>query len=123
MILGEGRRIKVAQPAVRPELVVVLAVDPDDHPDLGHLVELLPVQAFVPEAFVEALHKAVLPRAARFDVQGPAPVFLEPSLDDLGDELRAVVASPSSSAPFLGCPVSHSLWLSLARSGRAHRSE
>jgi hypothetical protein len=36
---------------------------------------------------VEAFHEAVLPRAPRFDVQGPDPVLLEPSLDDLGDEL------------------------------------
>ena len=41
---------------------------------------------------MEAFHEAVLPWAARFDVQRPDPVLLEPSLDDVRDELRSVVA-------------------------------
>lgn len=64
---------------------------PDHHPGLGQGVELIPVESFATEPAVEAFYKAFPPRAARFDVQGPDPVLLEPSLDDGGDELRAVV--------------------------------
>jgi len=35
--------------------VVLLTIIPNDHPGFGQRMELLPVQAFVPEAAVEAL--------------------------------------------------------------------
>ncbi len=59
--LGVGRRAEVAEAAVGPVAVVVPAVVFDDHPRLGQGMELFPVQAFVPEPSVEALHEAVLP--------------------------------------------------------------
>ena len=46
----------------------------------------------IPKAPVEAFHKAILPRAARFDVQSSHPILLEPPLHDGGNELRAAVA-------------------------------
>jgi hypothetical protein len=61
VILGEGRRVQIAQAALRPVAVVLLTLVPDDHPGFGRGVELLPVQALIPEASVEAFHEAVLP--------------------------------------------------------------
>ena len=52
---------------MRPEGVVFPAVVLDDHAGFGERPELLPVKAFIAEASVEALHIAVLPRAAGFE--------------------------------------------------------
>jgi len=41
---------------------------------------------------MKALHKTVLPRAARRNVEGLDLLRLEPALHHLGDELRTVVA-------------------------------
>lgn len=76
-LLDIGFRAEVAQSAVRPAFVVFPPVVPDDDPGLCEGVDLLPVQAFVTEPAVVAFHEAVLPRAARFGVQGPDPVLLE----------------------------------------------
>ena len=78
---------------MRPEGVVFPAVVLDDHSRFGEGPELLPVKAFVPESSVEALHIAVLPRAAGFDVDRLDPVLGEPLLHRLGDELAPVIAS------------------------------
>ena len=78
---------------MRPEGVVFPAVVLDDHAGFGERPELLTVEAFVTEASVEALHIAVLPRAAGFDVDRLDPVLGEPLLHRLGDELAPVVAS------------------------------
>ena len=91
--LGIGCRAEVIEPAVRPESVVLLAVVSRNHPAFGQGVELFPVQAFIPEAPVEAFHEAVLPGTSRLNVQSPDPIFLEPPLHDGGDELWTVVAS------------------------------
>ena len=61
---------------MRPEGVVFPAVVLDDHAGFGERPELLTVEAFVTEASVEALHIAVLPRAAGFDVDRLDPVSL-----------------------------------------------
>ena len=55
--------------------------------------QLFSVQAFISETSVKTLHKPVLPRTPRLNVDGFDAILLEPSLHDLGDELRTVVAS------------------------------
>ena len=51
------------------------------------------------EATMEALDEAVLPRAARIDVNGLDAIVRQPALHLLGDELRAVVATQESRCP------------------------
>lgn len=86
---------------MRPEGVVFPAEVLDDHAGFGERPELLTVEAFVPEASVEALHVAVLPRAAGFDVDRLDPILRDPLLDRLGDELAPVVASKERRCPML----------------------
>jgi hypothetical protein len=66
----------------------------------GGQLQLFPVQTFVPEPSVKALHKAILSRAAWFNVDRLDPVLLQSPLHDLRNELRAVVAPQ-----ILRCPV------------------
>ena len=73
---------------MRPEGVVFPAEVLDDHTCFGQRPELLPV-----EAFVEALHVAVLPRTSGLNVDRLDPILREPLLDRLGDKLAPVVAS------------------------------
>ena len=81
---------------MRPEGVVFPAVILDHHAGFGECPELLPVEAFIAEASMEALHVAVLPRAPWIDVDRLDLVLREPRLDGLGDELTPVVASQVS---------------------------
>lgn len=53
------------------------------------------------EAVVEAFHEPVLPRAARFDVEGPNLLAGQPLLHRLRDELRPVVAPQTGRSPML----------------------
>lgn len=76
---------------MRPLLVVLVAVVFDDDPSLGQAPELFAVQALVPEAAVEGLDEAVLPRAAGLDVDRPDLGFGQLVLELLGDKLRAIV--------------------------------
>ena len=75
-------------------LGVVFEAEVFDHDaDLGQRPKLLAVEAFVAEAGVERLDKAVLPRARRSDVDGLDVLRSQPALEFLGDELRAVVGA------------------------------
>jgi len=90
---------------MRPEGVVFPAVVLDDHPGFGEDPELFPVEAFVTEVPVEALHIAILPRTAWVDVDRLDLVLGEPLLHRLGDELAAVVASQEGrDSMLLDCP-------------------
>ena len=60
---------------MRPEGVVFPAVVLDDYAGFGEGPELFPVKAFIAQASVEALHIAVLPWAAGFDVDRLDPVL------------------------------------------------
>ena len=51
---------------------------------------------------VKTLHKTVLPRAARLNVDRLDPILLKPPLDNLGDKLRAVIAAQILRCPVLG---------------------
>src|SRR5215218_3336510 len=88
-----GRRRAVAERGVRAHLVVVASPALDHDLGLAQAVEDLAVEQLVPQAGAEALHVPVLPRAARGDVGGPRTHGRDPSLDGLGDELRAVVGA------------------------------
>ena len=78
---------------MRPLPVVVVPPVREDQSRLAERAYQLAVQALLPEAAVEALGVSVLPGASGVDVEGLDPVFLEPSLDSLGDELGAVVGA------------------------------
>lgn len=56
----EPRRALIAQFAVRPALVVFAPIVFNHHPRFRQGPQLLPVQTFVPETTVTALHKTVL---------------------------------------------------------------
>ena len=68
VLRGKAYRALVAEIAVRASVVVVVAEVSDDHAGFAQCPELLLVEALVTEAAMEALHAAVLPRAARVDV-------------------------------------------------------
>jgi hypothetical protein len=89
----EAFRAFVTELAVRPMMVVLAAVVLDDHSGFGQSPKLLAVEALVPEASMEALDEAVLPGAARLDVDRLDRVGRQPALDLLGDKLRTVVAA------------------------------
>ena len=82
---------EVAHPAVGTLLVVDGDPVGDDDAGLGERVELLAVEALIPEAGVVALDDPVLPGAAWFDGDGLDAVGGHELLDGLGDELGAVV--------------------------------
>ena len=75
---------------MRALLVVIVAPVREEHSRFAERVYQLAVQALLPEAAIEALCVPVLPRASGVDVEGLDPVFFEPSIDRLGDELGAV---------------------------------
>ena len=90
---------------MRPEGVVFPAEVLDDDSSFGERPELLSIEAFVPESSMEALHVAVLPWAAGFDVDRLNPIPREPLLNRLGDELAPVVASQERRGSMqLDCP-------------------
>jgi len=90
---------------MRPEGVVFPAEVLDDDACLGECPELLSVEAFVPEASMEAFYVTVLPRTAGFDVDRLDPILREPLLNRLGDELASVVASQERrGSMLLDCP-------------------
>src|SRR3954469_8024948 len=90
---GHGRGWPVAQGRVRPNLVVMAAPRADHDPSLFQAVEDLPLQALVPEFPVEALAVAILPRAARGDVQGLGSKLRQPLSKGFGDHRGAVVTT------------------------------
>ena len=82
---------EVAHPAVGTLLVVDGDPVGDDDAGLGERVELLAVEALIPEAGVVALDDPVLPGRAGVDGDGLDAVGSHELLDGLGDELRAIV--------------------------------
>ena len=84
---------------MRALLVVVVLPVRENHSRLAERVYQLPVQAFLPKSAIEALGEPVLPWASRVDIEGLDPVFFEPSLYDLGDELGPVVRADSVALP------------------------
>ena len=56
----EFDRGTVSQTRMRPDIILVTAVDFDQYPGLGPVAEPLHVEALSPECLVEALHQAIL---------------------------------------------------------------
>ena len=80
-----------AQSTVWSDGVVVSPPVFDDDLSLLQGSEDLPIQQFVPEAGIEGLAIAVLPRRAGFNVGGFGPHRLDPVPDRLGNELWTIV--------------------------------
>ena len=78
---------------MRAERVVEAAPAFHDDAGLSERVEDLAIEQLVPEAGVEALDVAILPRAPRLDVRGPCTYGGDPILDGLRNELRAIIGS------------------------------
>src|SRR5260221_9485072 len=75
-------------------LLIILAPEALDlDAGLGDRGERLHIQALVTQRAVEALAEAVLPGAARIDVERCRLVKSEPALNLMGHELRAIVAT------------------------------
>ena len=90
---GKHRRPQIFQRRMRPRFVVIPPPPGSQDLRLQQGGKFLAVQMFVPQPAVERFHIRVLPRTPRLNVDGFDAILLEPSLHDLGDELRAVVAS------------------------------
>jgi hypothetical protein len=78
---------------VRPDGVVVLAPLLDEDLGLLEAAEDFTVEQFVPQPAVEAFAIAVLPGAARLDVERLGAHTRKPATHDLGRHLRAVVGT------------------------------
>src|SRR5665647_2124766 len=95
-------RAFVAQPAVRPHLIVFLTVVAHHDPRFRQRPQLFPVQALIPETALKAFHKPVLPRAARLNVDRFDPIRFQPPLH-LNSEplsLRRCSGAPGCSTAF-----------------------
>ncbi len=84
---------EAAERAMGAVAVVVLAVRVGAGFAMSHALEFLHHQLFVPDAAVEALGAAVLPRAARSNVTCFETQQGQPLLERLGNELRAIVVA------------------------------
>ena len=78
---------------MRPDVVVLVAVDAGDALGLEDIDEQFPVEAFVPKLAVEAFVDAVLPGAARLDESGLDARTGQPFFEIAGDELTAVITA------------------------------
>ena len=67
-ISGEASRGQIAQSAVEPKLVVVLAVVFNDDAGFAQSPKLLAVEALVSKPAMEALDEAILPGTARLEM-------------------------------------------------------
>src|SRR5215472_1318412 len=84
-------RCAVAYRSMRPDSIVVPSPTLDDDLGFAQRIEDLAVEKLVAQACIEALDKAVLPRAARGDVGGYCADGTDPLLHGFSEELRAVV--------------------------------
>jgi hypothetical protein len=87
-----GRRA-VIETAVWTDGVVFVPEGADDDLRLQDALEQLSIEAFVPEAAVEAFVEAVLPRTAALDEARNDAALFKPALEHAGDKLAPVVAA------------------------------
>jgi hypothetical protein len=78
---------------MRPDGVVVTAPAFDDDLGFPQRVEDLAIEQFVAQSCIEALDKAILPRAAGSDVGSLRADGGDPLLHGFGEELRAIVGT------------------------------
>lgn len=83
----------VAERRMWSDGVVVPAPTLDDDLGFSRGVEDLAVELFVAQAGIEALHIAVLPRTARFDIRRLGAHSGDSFLKRLGHELGAIIGS------------------------------
>src|SRR5918997_376420 len=83
----------IAKSRVRPDRVVMPPPARNDDLRLLQRGEDLAIEQIVPELGVEALYRAILPRAAALDVSGLCADSRDPCLHGLGHELRTVVGA------------------------------
>jgi hypothetical protein len=81
-----------AQFRVWPDRIVIVPPGGQHEPGMGQRGEQGLVEAFVPQATVEALHEAVLHRLARRDVVPLDPSLLRPAQDGRRGQLGAIIA-------------------------------
>ncbi|KIT98651.1 hypothetical protein QU38_02935, partial [Staphylococcus aureus] len=81
-----------AQFRVRPDVVVIVLPGGEHEPGMGQRREQRLVEAFVPQAPVEALDEAVLHRLARRDVMPLDLTFLRPAQDGRRGQFGSVIA-------------------------------
>lgn len=72
------------------------------HARSAQCLEQFAIQAIGSKSPVKTLAVAVLPRSSGIDVKAPDPVILQPLLDHIGDELRAIVTPDIRGRPVLG---------------------
>lgn len=84
---------QVAYAAVRTLLVVDTNPVGDDDAGLGERIELLAVEALIPEAGVKGLDVTVLPGRARVDVERTDAAVSQAVADSAGDKLGPVVGA------------------------------
>src|SRR5437763_12267809 len=92
-------RSPVADRGMRADPIVVTAPALDDDLCFALGVEELAIEQFVAQACVEALDKAVFPRAAGSDVGGLRSDRTDPLLHGFGDELRPLSERMCSGTP------------------------
>ena len=73
--------------------IVVFPPAREEHSRFAERVYQLAVQALLPDSAVEALSVSVLPGVSVIYVERLDPVFVEPALYGLSDELRPVVGA------------------------------
>ena len=73
--LGELQRSNVAQRAIGPYVVLPPSPALDRNSSLAQSPKLLAVEAFLPEASVEAFHVSVLPRTSKLYVKRLDPIL------------------------------------------------
>ncbi len=122
MLRRKPLRAQVAQPTVRPQPVVSARIICDHHSCFRQRPQLFPIQTFVPKPAMKALHKAVLPRTGRLNVDRFDVMLGQPPLHNLRDELRAVVRPQIFGAPCCSMAFCNQLNTSSERSARSARN-
>lgn len=103
MVFPRGEAVEARVGSV---VVVVVAPCRDQMSGVAHGGEQVLVQAFIPQAAVEALHEAVLHRVAGRDVVPFDCAILLPFQDRVAGQLGAVIADHHAGiSPYLGDPV------------------
>ena len=78
---GHWCRRLVAKASVRADVIVMVSPLFQQNLRFFQGIEGLRIQALITQAAIEAFIVAVLPRAARFDIQGFDPQLRQPALD------------------------------------------
>ena len=89
-----------AEAAMWSDLIGLHAPGRDHHPRLAQRIKQIARKALSAELVMEALDVAVLPRAARIDVEGFDARFSQPRLKGLSYEFGTVITAYVAGAPW-----------------------